>query len=190
MRITLTGASGNGKTSLAQELARIAGLRHVETDALHHGPNWESCGPEVLRERMLAATEGDDWVVDSAYHSMIGYTAADRADLVVWLDLPFAVVMSRLLRRTWVRRRDRVELWNGNYETGGWDALRYLIWPATQNVFRNRRVLPERYARHNLVRLRSSADVQAFVQSIQARATMSGSSSDSARQNTPPLLET
>jgi adenylate kinase family enzyme len=190
MRITLTGASGNGKTSLARELARVAGLRHVETDALHHGPNWESCGPDVLRERVLAATEGDGWVVDSAYHSMIGYTAPDRSDLVVWLDLPFGVVMWRLLRRTWVRRRDRVELWNGNYETGGWESVRYLIWPAVTTVFANRRVLPQRYARHNLVRLRSRDEVLAFVQSIQARATMSGSSSDSARQNVPPLLET
>jgi adenylate kinase family enzyme len=190
MRIAITGASGNGKTTLARELARVAGLRHVETDALHHGPNWQSCGADVLRERVLAATEGDDWVVDSTYHGMIGYTAADRADVVVWLDLPLRRTLPRLLRRTAVRRWRRVELWNGNVEEGGWDAVRYLIWPAIVNTFRNRRVLPQRYARHRLVRLRSDAEVRAFVQSIQAQETMSGSSGASDRQNTPPLLET
>jgi hypothetical protein len=190
MRIVVTGASGMGKTTLAQELARVAGLRHIETDALHHGPNWESCGPEVLRRRVLAETEGDDWVVDSPYHSLIGYTAVDRADTVVWLDLPVRVSMWRLLRRTWVRSRRRVELWNGNVEAGGWDAVRYLLWPGLKTGLSNRRVFPRRYAGYPLVRLRSDADVRAFVQSIQAQASMSGSSSASARQNTPPLLET
>ena len=190
MRVAITGASGNGKTTLARELERVAGLRHVETDALHHGPNWESCGPEVLRERVLAATEGDDWVVDSTYHSMIGYTAADRADVVVWLDLPVRIALWRLLRRTIVRARHKVELWNGNVEQGGWDAVRYLLWPALRTAFSNRRVLPKRYAAHNLVRLRSDAEVRAFVQSIHATATTSGSSNGSERQKTPPLVDT
>jgi adenylate kinase family enzyme len=190
MRIAITGASGNGKTSLARELERAAGLRHIETDALHHGPNWESCGPDILRERILAATEGDDWVVDSVYHAMIGYAAADRADMVVWLDLPLHVTLPRLLRRTIVRRWRRVELWNGNREEGGWDAVRDLIWPAIVNTYRNRRVLPERYAGYRVVRLRSDHDVRRFVQSIQAQARMSGSSGASERQKTPPLPET
>ena len=41
---------------------------------------------------------------------------AARADLLVWLDLPFAITLQRLVRRT-VRRRVRREvLWNGNVE--------------------------------------------------------------------------
>jgi adenylate kinase family enzyme len=41
---------------------------------------------------------------------------AERADLVVWLDLPRHVVMRQVVRRT-VRRRVRREvLWNGNVE--------------------------------------------------------------------------
>ena len=44
MRIAITGPGGSGKTTLAAELARTLGIRHVEIDALHHGPNWESCG--------------------------------------------------------------------------------------------------------------------------------------------------
>ena len=39
-----------------------------------------------------------------------------RADLLVWLDLSRARVFSQLLRRTFVRRLRRVELWNGNRE--------------------------------------------------------------------------
>ena len=51
----------------------------------------------------------------------------------------------------------------------------------------------ERVAAHphlTIVRLRSDADVEAFLQSIQATESMSGSSNGSERQNTPPFVET
>jgi adenylate kinase family enzyme len=190
MRIAITGPGGSGKTSLAAQLARTAGLRHVEIDALHHGPNWESCGPEILRERVLAATELDDWVTDSTYHSVLGNLVSERADVLVWLDLPIPLVMWRLLRRTYVRNRDKVELWNGNVEPGWRESMHYLIWPSLKRAFANRRDFPQRYAHLRVHRLRSDADVRAFTQSIQAMETMSGSSSASPRQNTPPLAET
>ena len=190
MRIAITGPSGSGKTSLAAELARTVGLRHVEIDALHHGPNWESCGPEVLRERVLAAIEGDGWVTDSTYHTMLGDLVSERADVLVWLDLPIPLVMWRLLRRTYVRSRDRIELWNGNVEPGWRASTQYLIWPALKTAFANRRAFPQLYAHRRVHRLRSGAAVRGFVQSIQASETMSGSSNASPRQNTPPLAET
>ncbi len=40
----------------------------------------------------------------------------ERADLLVWLDLPVAVPMSQVIRRTVARRLRRRELWNGNRE--------------------------------------------------------------------------
>ena len=191
MRIAITGPSGSGKTTVAAELARRLGLRHVEIDALHHGPNWESCGVDVLRERVCAATDGDDWVADSTYHHMLGTLVVDRADMLVWLDLPVPVVMYRLIRRTYVRRRKGTVLWNGNVEPALWrESWESLIWPALRRAFENRRELPTRHPGKTIHRLRSDRDVRAFLQSIQATPVMSGSSSASALQNTPPLRET
>jgi adenylate kinase family enzyme len=190
MRIAITGPSGSGKTTLAAELARTLGIRHVEIDALHHGPNWESCGVDVLRERVIEATNGDGWVTDSTYHTMLGSLIVDRADVLVWLDLPIPLVMWRLLRRTHVRNRDDVELWNGNVEPGWRESSRYLIWPAFKRAFDNRRRFPRLYADRDVRRLRSDSDVRAFVQLIQATPEISGSSNGSERQKTPPLSET
>jgi adenylate kinase family enzyme len=193
VRIAITGASGNGKTTVAAELARRYGLRHVELDALHHGPNWESCGAEVLRERVVAATEGDGWVTDGTYHSMLGDLVLERADTLVWLDLPVPLVMWRLLRRTYRRGRDKTVLWNGNVEPGWRESFGYLIWPAFRAAFANRRTVPERLARHphlRVHRLRSGREVGVFVQSIQATSSTSGSSGSIDRQKTPPLTET
>ena len=189
MKIAISGPSGSGKSTLAAELAEKLGLRHVEIDALHHGPNWESCGPDVLRERVAAATAGDDWVTDSTYHTILGRFIVDRADVLVWLDPPAAIVIWRLIRRTYVRRRDKVVLWNGNVEAGMAAQIHWLFWPALKKVFANRREFPQLYRDVDVRRLRSDAEVRAFVQSIQATPTMSGSSIASERQNTPPSVE-
>ena len=192
-RLVVIGPSGSGKTRLCARLAELLPARHVEIDALWHGPNWESCGPEELRRRVSAATEGDDWISDGTYHTIIGDLVLDRAETVVWLDLPVALVMWRLVRRSWVRKRDQGELWHGNREERWLNQIRWLIWPAFKRAFENRRRLPAHLARHpqlQVHRLRSDADVEAFVQSIQATESMSGSSNGSERQKIPPLAET
>ena len=192
-RLVVIGPSGSGKTRLCARLAELLPARHVEIDALWHGPNWESCGPDELRRRVSAATEGDDWISDGTYHTIIGDLVLDRAETVVWLDLPVALVMWRLVRRSWVRKRDDVVLWHGNREERWLNQIRWLIWPAFKRAFENRRRLPAHLARHpqlQVHRLRSDKDVEAFVQSIQATESMSGSSNGRDRQKTPPLAET
>jgi hypothetical protein len=101
--------------------------------------------------------------------------------------------MWRLLRRSWVRKRDKVVLWNENVEDDWLNQIRWLFWPAFRRAFENRRRLPEHLARYpqlQVHRLRSDADVEAFVQSIQPTESMSGNSNGSERQKTPPLAET
>jgi len=41
---------------------------------------------------------------------------ASRADLLIFLDLPRWLVMTRVIRRTLWRRLRRIQLWNGNFE--------------------------------------------------------------------------
>lgn len=43
MRVAVIGPSGSGKMWVSERLASRLGLRHVEVDALYHGPNWEQC---------------------------------------------------------------------------------------------------------------------------------------------------
>ncbi|HEY3578629.1 MAG TPA: hypothetical protein VGK68_11670 [Gaiellaceae bacterium] len=192
-RLVVIGPSGSGKTRLSARLAELLQVRHVEIDALWHGPNWENCGPEELRARVAAATEGDGWICDGTYHSILGDLVLERAETVAWLDLPVPLVLSRLVRRSWVRKRDDVVLWHGNREDRWLNQIRWLIWPAFKRGFENRRDLPVRLARHpqlRVHRLRSDSEVEEFVQSIQATESMSGSSNGSERQKTPPLAET
>jgi adenylate kinase family enzyme len=169
VRLAVIGPSGSGKTWLSSQLASSLGLRHIEVDALFHGPEWESASVDELRERVAEATEGDDWVSDGTYHQMIGELVFERVETVAWLDLPVHQVVLRLLRRTYIRKKHKVELWHGNLE-GPWrESLRFLVWPAFKRSFENRRQLPALFARHPHVRvhrLRSDQEVRSYVDAL------------------------
>lgn len=93
----VTGTSGSGKTTLAAAVGARFDLPHQEIDALYHGPGWVP-RPEFLAD-VTALAARPAWVTEWQY-SAVRPLLLDRADLLVWLDLPRAVVLSRLARRT------------------------------------------------------------------------------------------
>ena len=112
-RVLVAGASGAGKTTLAADLGRVLELPHIEIDALFHGPGWTP--REAFVADVEAFSSGPRWVTEWQYRSARALLA-DRADLVVWLDLPRARVMGQVVTRTVRRRLRRERLWNGNVE--------------------------------------------------------------------------
>jgi adenylate kinase family enzyme len=116
-RIVVAGSSGAGKTTTCNRLAERLGLARVEIDGLFHGPGWEP--RESFAADVDAFTQGPAWVIEWQYRSVRPLLAA-RADTLVWLDFRRTTVMTRLIRRTVIRRLRRVELWNGNLEPPLW----------------------------------------------------------------------
>lgn len=114
-RIVVAGTSGSGKTTLAGRVADVLGVAHIEIDSLHHGPRWTQ--RETFMADVEAFTAGPGWVTEWQYQQA-RQLLAERADLVVWLDLPRSVVMRQVVRRTLRRRLRREVLWNGNVEPG------------------------------------------------------------------------
>jgi adenylate kinase family enzyme len=169
MRVNVKGISGSGKTSFAGELATRLGVPYLELDAVHHiGPNWTEASAEELQaatqEFMAGAPDG--WVIDGNYESKLGDLVVEKADLIVWLDLPLRVSLGRLWRRTHGRLRDKVELWGGNRESWrgaflGWNSL--FVY-AVRSWFRQRRHLPGKFSGDpRLVRLRSPEEARRWL---------------------------
>jgi adenylate kinase family enzyme len=112
-RIAVVGGSGSGKTTVARRLAAMNDLPYVELDALHWGPNWTACPKDEFRARVEGAISGDAWIVDGNYTGKLNDLVLQRADLVVWLDLPLRKTLPRLWSRTRCRMRERTVLWSG-----------------------------------------------------------------------------
>src|SRR5689334_4247208 len=119
-RVLVAGTSGSGKTTLAARIATVLEAPHVEIDSLYHGPSWtRRVSFEADVHRFSA---GPCWVTEWQY-STVRTHLADLADLLVWLDLPRAAVMSQVVRRTVTRRLRRQQLWNGNTEPPLWTVV-------------------------------------------------------------------
>ncbi|OEC36866.1 adenylate kinase [Pseudomonas sp. 21C1] len=180
-RISVVGCSGSGKTTLARRLAQHLGYRHIELDALYHQPNWQPLPKEQFKQAVSDALRGDDWVVEGSY-SAVRPHVLERSDMVIWLDLPKAVVMRQVLWRTLRRLVNNEELWNGNRERWG-NLLKLnprqsiLVW-----TWQRHAVYRQRYGEEMLnsspqqpyLRLTSRQAVERFLSSLQAqRAVLS-----------------
>lgn len=170
--VIVSSASGNGKTTVARALAARLDVPFVELDALHHGPNWAEPTADEFRARVEPIVKTDAWVIDGAYRNKLGDLVLERADLVVWLDLPLHVWLPRLLRRTALRVVRREELWAGNRE-----RLRDVLHPhnsvvlyALRGYRRRRQAYASELARFSLARLCTQAEVDDFLRNA-ARET-------------------
>jgi len=168
----MASASGCGKTTLGRELARRLDAPFNELDALNHGPNWEQATPEELRSRVELLLAGERWVVDGSYRSKLGDLVLERADLVVWLDLPSRVWIPRLVWRTLRRIARREQLWNGNRETfrNAFFSRDSLLHFALRTYPQRLRTYPEQLGRYPLVRLRSPREVERWLESYSSSA--------------------
>jgi hypothetical protein len=177
------GGSGAGKTTLAKSLARRFGVPFVELDALQHGPNWVQASAEELCARVTAVLDGaEGWIVDGNYDSRLGTLVIERAQLIVWLDLPLATKLLRLVRRTTRRVLTREALWNGNRETWRlvlFDPESLFVW-AVRSHFRHRRTFPRLLEGRPAVRLRTPAEVDAWLRGMTANYTSNRRTQSSA----------
>jgi adenylate kinase family enzyme len=113
-RILLGAPAGTGKSTLARRIHARTGLPYRELDSLYHGPGWTQL--PTFRADVEAFSTQDAWVSEWQYTTQLGQLLPSRADTLVWIDLPAAVQMGRLVRRTLHRRWYRTELWQGNVE--------------------------------------------------------------------------
>ena len=116
-RILVYGATGSGKTTLARRIGDVMGLPwHSADDEIGWLPGWVERPRQEQRDLAADLARSDEWVLDTAYGHWRD-VVLPRVELIVALDYPRLVSLTRLLRRT-VRRIVTHELaCNGNRES-------------------------------------------------------------------------
>lgn len=116
-RILVHGVTASGKSTAALALGHAFGLPvHLADDEFGWLPNWVQRPAEEMRRLAEVAALEPQWVFDTTY-SAFRDLVEPRADIIVGLDYPRWLSLSRLVRRTLRRAITRQEICNGNIES-------------------------------------------------------------------------
>jgi adenylate kinase family enzyme len=171
-RVAVIGTSGAGKTTIARQLADRLDVRHIELDALFWLPDWQEPDRAAFRATVVGLLdEPGGWVLDGNY-STIRDAVLERADTVLWLDLPMRTCVWRVTHRAVSRARSRELLWGTNREP--WRNVvgrNSLAWWVITTHGRRRRETEKRFRDPALAgirvhRFRSSRAAEAWLASV------------------------
>ena len=169
MRINVVGTSGCGKSTVGKRLAERLSVPYIQLDELYWKPNWAESTDEELFPKLEKALSPDEWVLDGNYNRTTPIKWK-RVQIVVYLDLPFHIVLYRIIRRSLLRGIRNEELWHGNKETL-WKHLftrdSMILWTIKRFSMNRKRYTelfekPE-YSHIKFVRLCSDKEVEDFV---------------------------
>lgn len=128
-RIVIVGGPGSGKSTLAAYICDRKGFKHIELDSMFHKENWQPSDELEFQKKVLDAMgEADEgWVVDGGYRSQLNGVVEQEADALIYLNIPVALALARVLRRSIKRIAGRELLWGVNYESpqGAWSLLKW-----------------------------------------------------------------
>ena len=173
MRINVVGTSGSGKSTFAKSIAKKFNAPYVQLDELHWKPNWEESSDEEFFPKLEKALLSDMWILDGNYTRTIPIKWK-RVQMVVYLDLPFHVVLYRIVKRSLLRGIRKEDLWHGNRETV-WKHLftsdSMILW-TIRTFKKNRKKYPELFARKEyshikFVRLSNKEEVESFPELVE-----------------------
>ena len=99
-RILIIGSSSAGKSTLSRMLALRWGLPLHHLDILFWNDGWLPTPKPEFREALKAILEEPEWIMDGNFDSSLELRA-HYADLIIFLDFPNWLCLSRVMRRVW-----------------------------------------------------------------------------------------
>jgi hypothetical protein len=103
-RIAVAGPAGAGKSTLAGTLCEQLGVPFFPFESFYHAPGWTVRA--TWREDVLAFLAGPRWAIEWQGEEVREQLTA-RAQVLVWLDHPRTLVVTRVVARTIKRRFGR-----------------------------------------------------------------------------------
>lgn len=123
-RVMIFGGSGSGKSTLARRVGDILDLPVVHIDPIYWLPGWVLRPPDEVTQMIRDVMSGPRWVFEGN-HSATLQERTERADVIIYLDMPVWLRLWRFTRRSWAYRgRSRPDMAEGCPER--WDPA--FVW--------------------------------------------------------------
>lgn len=166
-RILIIGSGGSGKSTLSQRLGALLHLPVVHLDAHFWNPGWVEKEPEEWDGIVHQLLHEPAWIMDGNYGRTMDLRI-EKADLVVYLDMPRLLCMYRIVKRRFMyHNRSRPDMREGCHEKLDWPFVKW-VW---QYRKRSRDATLERLERaaagRKVVILKSRREVQDFLRKLE-----------------------
>ncbi|MET0624393.1 MAG: DNA topology modulation protein [Pyrinomonadaceae bacterium] len=168
-RVLVIGSGGAGKSTFSRRLGERLGLEVIHLDVEHWRPGWVETPKDEWARKVDELCQRDSWVMDGNFSGTLERRLA-ACDAVVFLDLPRVVCVWRVLKRV-VMYRDgtRPDMAEGCREKFD---LKFLLWVWNYPKRTRPKVLAllEQHGEgKRIVRLRSSAEAERFLNQLEVR---------------------
>lgn len=171
-KIVVIGDSCSGKTTLARDLSKKLGIKHIELDSLFWEGNWKNVDTIEFKKRITSALQDTNFITDGNF-SMARDVIWDKTDTIIWIDLPIWIILTRFFSRSISRSLKKELLWGKCQETlrksiFSKDSL--FMWIISTHYKRKRTyskiMKDDAYSHINFIRLNSAKEVNKFIKQI------------------------
>ncbi|ALC80653.1 MULTISPECIES: P-loop NTPase family protein [Bacillus] len=98
-KIMVLGISpGVGKSTFANELGRILGIKVHHLDAYFWRAGWIQAPPEEFAEAQQQIVQNNEWIIEGNYTGTYEIRSRE-ADTIIYLELPLSLCLYRVFKR-------------------------------------------------------------------------------------------
>jgi adenylate kinase family enzyme len=162
-RVLVIGPGGAGKSTFATRLGERLNLDVKHLDKFHWQPGWQAPAKDDWLETVKQLTSEESWIIDGNYGGTLE-TRIQRCDTIIFLDLPRLICLWRVVKRRILNRhRPRPDMAEGCNEKLDWEFITWIWNYSRRSRPKVVKLLREHSETKQIVWLRSTAEVKAFL---------------------------
>ncbi|MRH45094.1 topology modulation protein [Aquibacillus halophilus] len=127
-RIMVIGVSaGVGKSTFARKLSASLDINAYHLDAIYWEPGWVETSFNKFSTKQREIVQQEEWIIEGNYSSTFDIRE-NRADTIIYLQLPLYICVFRVLKR-WINNRGktRIDMGKDCKEKMDWEFLKFIV---------------------------------------------------------------